>query len=223
LEQLYAAPAIERVFFCLEKSMPIIQQQLLQILPSAGKQAGVFVFALNDAMARFKIEGRLRVAAFLAQVGHESGQLRTVVENLNYSAEGLIRTWPKRFNLVTATSVARKPEQIANIVYASRLGNGPAVTGDGWRYRGRGLIQVTGWVNYQACGSALSVDLLSKPELLEQPVYAALSAAWFWSSNGLSELADAERFEAITRKVNGGLNGQADRLAIYKRALEVLV
>jgi putative chitinase len=203
--------------------MPITSQQLLQILPNAGSVAGVFVSALNDAMARFKIEGRLRVAAFLAQVGHESGQLRTLVENLNYSAEGLIRTWPNRFNLVTATSVARKPEQIANIVYASRLGNGPAVTGDGWRYRGRGLIQITGWVNYQACGSALSVDLLSKPELLEQPVYAALSAAWFWSSNGLNELADVERFEAITRKVNGGLNGQADRLAIYKRALEVLI
>ncbi|WP_223505516.1 glycoside hydrolase family 19 protein [Pseudomonas sp. GL-RE-29] len=202
--------------------MPITQQQLLQILPNAGPVAGVFVSALNDAMTRFNIEGRLRVAAFLAQIGHESGQLRTLVENLNYSAEGLIRTWPKRFNLMTATSVARKPEQIANIVYASRLGNGPAVTGDGWRYRGRGLIQVTGWVNYQACGSALSVDLLSKPELLEQPGYAALSAAWFWSSNGLNELADAERFEAITRKVNGGLNGQADRLAIYKRALEVL-
>ena len=203
--------------------MPITAQQLLQILPNAGSVAGVFVSALNDAMARFKIEGRLRVAAFLAQIGHESGQLRTLVENLNYSAEGLIRTWPKRFNLVTATSVARKPEQIANIVYASRLGNGPAVTGDGWRYRGRGLIQITGWVNYQACGSALSVDLLNKPELLEQPVYAALSAAWFWSSNGLNELADGERFEAITRKVNGGLNGQADRLAIYKRALEVLI
>jgi putative chitinase len=203
--------------------MPITTQQLLQILPNAGPVASVFVSALNDAMARFKIEGRLRVAAFLAQVGHESGQLRTLVENLNYSTEGLIRIWPKRFNLVTATSVARKPEQIANIVYASRLGNGPAVTGDGWRYRGRGLIQVTGWVNYQACGSALSVDLLNKPELLEQPVYAALSAAWFWSSNGLNELADAERFEAITRKVNGGLNGQADRLAIYKRALEFLV
>jgi putative chitinase len=203
--------------------MSITQQQLLQILPNAGPVAGVFVSALNDAMARFKIDTRLRVSAFLAQVGHESGQLRSLVENLNYSAEGLIRTWPKRFNLLTATAAARKPEQIANIVYASRLGNGPAVTGDGWRYRGRGLIQVTGWVNYQACGSALSLDLLTKPELLEQPVYAALSAAWFWSSNGLSELADAGRFEAITRKVNGGLNGQADRLAIYKRALDVLV
>lgn len=202
--------------------MPITQQQLLKILPNAGPVAGVFVSALNDAMSRFNIQGPLRVAAFLAQIGHESGQLRTLVENLNYSAEGLVRTWPKRFNLVTATAVARKPEQIANIVYASRLGNGPAVTGDGWRYRGRGLIQVTGWVNYQACGSALSLDLIAKPELLERPAYAALSAAWYWSSNGLNALADAGQFESITRKVNGGLNGHADRLTIYTRALEVL-
>jgi putative chitinase len=203
--------------------MPLTQQQLLQILPNAGPVAGVFVPALNDAMARFKIKGRLRVAAFLAQIGHESGQLRTLVENLNYSAEGLVRAWPKRFNLVTATSVARKPEQIANIVYASRLGNGPAATGDGWRYRGRGLIQVTGWVNFQACGSALGLDLLTKPDLLEQPIYAALSAAWFWSSNGLNELADAGQFEAITRRINGGLNGQDDRLALWKKAMEVLI
>ena len=200
----------------------ITQHQLLQILPNAGPNAGVFVSALNDAMTRFKIEGRLRVAAFLAQIGHESGQLRTLVENLNYSAEGLIKTWPKRFNLVTATSVARKPEQIANIVYASRMGNGPAVTGDGWRYRGRGLIQITGWVNYQACGEALSLDLLTKPELLEKPAYAALSAAWFWSSNGLNELADTGHFEAITRCINGGLSGQPDRLKLWARAAAIL-
>lgn len=202
--------------------MRITRQQLLQILPNAGPAAGVLVSALNDAMDLFRITGRLRVAAFLAQVGHESGQLRTMVENLNYSAEGLIRTWPKRFNLTTATNVARKPEQIANIVYASRLGNGPAVTGDGWRYRGRGLIQVTGWVNYQACGSALGLDLLAKPELLEQPTYAALSAAWFWSSNGLNELADAGQFEAITRRINGGLNGQPERLKLWAKASSVL-
>ena len=202
--------------------MSITAQQLLQILPNAGPVAGVFVSALNDAMARFKIHSRLRESAFLAQVGHESGQLRTLVENLNYSAEGLIKTWPKRFNLVSAASVARKPEQIANIVYASRMGNGPAVTGDGWRYRGRGLIQVTGWVIYQACGEALNLDLLTKPELLEQPAYAALSAAWFWSSNGLNELADAGHFEAITRRINGGLSGQADRLKLWARAAAVL-
>lgn len=205
--------------------MSITAQQLLQIFPNAGPVAGVFVSALNDAMARFKIEGRLRVAAFLAQTGHESGQLRTLVENLNYSAEGLIRTWPQRFNLVTARAAARKPEQIANIVYASRLGNGPAVTGDGWRYRGRGLIQVTGWVNYQACGSALNLDLLTKPELLEQPAYAALSAAWWWSNHGLNDLADACRFQDVGSIINTGKpgrvpHGAAERKLLYDRALK---
>jgi putative chitinase len=206
----------------MEQPMPITPQQLLQILPNAGPVAGVFAPALNEAMARFKIDTPLRVAAFIAQCGHESGQLRQLVENLNYSAEALLRTWPKRFTPQTAAAVARKPEQIANIVYASRMGNGPSVTGDGWKYRGRGGFQITGWLNYQACGQALSLDLLTKPELLEQPVYAALSAAWFWSSNGLNELADAGRIEDVTRRVNGGLNGLDDRIAIYKRALNVL-
>ena len=205
----------------------ITKQQLLQILPNAGPVAGVFVPAVNDAMASFKIEGRLRIAAFLAQVGHESGQLRTLVENLNYSADGLMRIWPKRFNLVTAAAVARKPEQIANLVYASRLGNGPAMTGDGWRYRGRGLIQVTGWVNYQACGAALSLDLVAHPELLEQPEHAAMSAAWFWSVNGLNELADACRFQDIGSIINTGKpgrvpHGATERKALYQRALQVL-
>ncbi|MDI3391455.1 glycoside hydrolase family 19 protein [Pseudomonas sp. V98_8] len=207
--------------------MPITARQLLQIFPNAGPVAGVFVPALNEAMARFKIEGRLRVASFLAQVGHESGQLRTVVENLNYSAEGLVKTWPNRFSRVSAAAVARKPEQIANIVYASRMGNGPAVTGDGWKYRGRGLIQVTGWVNYQACGSALGLDLLTKPELLEQPGYAALSAAWYWSKHGLNELSDAGHFLDIGSIINTGKtgtapHGAAERKALYDRALQVL-
>jgi putative chitinase len=202
--------------------MPITTQQLLQILPNARQVAGVFVPALNTAMAQFGISTPLRMAAFLAQVGHESAHLTAVVENLNYSASALQATWPSRFPAALAAQVARKPEQIANIAYGSRMGNGPPVTGDGWKFRGRGLIQVTGWVNYQACGAALGLDLLNKPELLEQPVYAALSAAWFWQSNGLNAMADAGKFEAITKKINGGLNGQADRLEIYQRALKVL-
>jgi putative chitinase len=207
--------------------MPITARQLLQIFPNAGPVAGVFVSPLDDAMTRFKIEGLPRVAAFLAQVGHESGQLRTLVENLNYSAEGLTRAWPKRFTLVTAAAVARKPEQIANIVYASRMGNGPAMTGDGWRYRGRGLIQVTGWVNYQACGVALGLDLIAHPELLEQPQHAAMSAAWFWSVNGLNELADAGRFLDIGSIINTGKSGRvpggaSERRALHDRAMQVL-
>ncbi|WP_130926161.1 glycoside hydrolase family 19 protein, partial [Pseudomonas extremaustralis] len=133
--------------------MPITEQQLLQILPNAGRQAGVFVPVLNAAMNRYSIVGTPRAAAFIAQVGHESGQLTRLVENLNYSADGLMKTWPSRFDLVRATACARKPEQIANVVYADRMGN--AGPGDGWKYRGRGLIQVTGKTNYAACGEAL--------------------------------------------------------------------
>ena len=200
--------------------MPITEQQLLQILPNAGRQAGVFVPALNVAMNKFAIVTRLRIAAFIAQVGHESGQLTRLVENLNYSAEGLMKTWPSRFDLVRATAAARKPEQIANIVYAGRMGN--TEPGDGWKYRGRGLFQVTGRANYAACGEALGLDLINQPTLLEQPQYAAMSAAWFWSMKDLNTLADKGDFVKITRRINGGLNGQADRQALYGKALKVL-
>ena len=200
--------------------MPIIEQQLLQILPNAGRNAGVFVPVLNTAMGKYGIVTRLRIAAFIAQVGHESGQLTRLVENLNYSAEGMMKTWPSRFDLVRATAAARKPEQIANIVYGGRMGN--TAPGDGWKYRGRGLIQITGRTNYAACGEALGLDLLSKPELLELPQHAAMSAAWFWSMKGLNTLADQGQFMKVTRRINGGLTGQTDRQALYDKALEVL-
>jgi putative chitinase len=210
----------ERDYFFLEKAMPITEQQLLQILPNAGRQAGVFVSVLNTAMNRYGIVGTPRAAAFIAQVGHESDQLTRLVESLNYSADGLMKTWPSRFDSVRATAAARNPEQIANIVYAGRMGN--AAPGDGWKYRGRGLIQVTGKTNYAACGEALGLDLISQPELLEQPQYAAMSAAWFWSANGLNTLADAGDLTKITRRINGGTNGMADRQALYDKALKVL-
>ncbi|EZI22716.1 glycoside hydrolase family 19 protein, partial [Pseudomonas extremaustralis] len=108
----------------------------------------------------------------------------------------------------------------ANVVYADRMGN--AGPGDGWKYRGRGLIQVTGKTNYAACGEALGLDLINQPELLERPQYAAMSAAWFWSANGLNTLADAGDLTKITRRINGGLTGQADRQALYDKALKVL-
>jgi len=205
--------------------MPITEQQLLQILPNAGRQAGVFVPVLNVAMAKYGIVTRLRIAAFIAQVGHESGQLTRVVENLNYGVEGLMATWKDRFDLARATAAARKPEQIANIVYAGRLGN--TAPGDGWKYRGRGLIQVTGKKTHAACGEALGVDLVNHPELLEQPQYAALSAAWYWSVNGLNTLADAGDIQNIGSTINTGSkgkvpNGAADRLALYNKALKVL-
>ena len=176
--------------------MSITAQQLLQILPNAGRQAGVFVPVLNVAMNKFAIVTRLRIAAFIAQVGHESGQLRWVREIWGPTAQ--------------------------QAGYEGRADLGNTVAGDGSKYRGRGLIQITGRANYAACGEALGLDLLSKPELLELPQYAAMSAAWFWSTKGLNTLADKGDFVKITQRINGGLNGQADRQALYDKALKVL-
>ena len=221
--------------------MPILATQLLKILPNAVQVAGFFVPVLNTAMNRHQVVGQKRIAAFIAQVGHESGQLTRLVENLIYSADGLANTWPNRYaepegkggyvkvlvkdrqrNKPNALglSLAGKPEQIANNVYAGCMGN--TAPGDGWKYRGRGLIQLTGKTNYQLCGEALGLDLLTQPELLEKPQHACMAAAWFWSSNGLNSLADKSDIETITRRVNDGLTGLADRQAIYARALKVL-
>ena len=176
--------------------MPITAQQLLQILPNAGQVAGVFVPVLNTAMSRYQIVGAKRMAAFIAQIGHESGQFKYVREIWGPTA-------PQ----------AR---------YEGRADLGNTVAGDGSKYRGRGLIQITGRANYAACGEALGLDLINQPELLEQPKNACLSAAWFWATNGLNTLADADKFEAITRRINGGLNGQADRLKLWSKATAVL-
>ena len=180
--------------------MPITKQQLLQILPNAGQSAGVFVSSLNTAMNHYQIVGLKRVAAFIAQVGHESGQFRYVRELGN----------DQYLSKYDTGSLAK------------RLGNTPEADGDGQKYRGRGLIQITGRANYADCGEALGLDLVNHPELLEKPQHACMSAAWFWSSRGLSTLADAGKFDTISRRINGGQNGAADRQALYARALKVL-
>lgn len=182
------------------KPMSITQQQLQQILPNAGQTAGVFVPVLNTAMVRFQIVGTKRIAAFIAQIGHESGQFRYLRELGN----------DQYLSKYDTGSLAK------------RLGNTPEADGDGQKYRGRGLIQITGRANYMMCGEALALDLINQPELLEKPQHACMSAAWFWASKGLNTLADAGQFEAITRRINGGQNGAADRQALYARALKVL-
>lgn len=209
--------------------MQLTPQQLLLVLPNARQVAGVFVSALNQAMARFRIDSPVRASAFLAQIGHESQQLTKLNENLNYSAQGLATTWPTRFRgadgkpNAKALQIQHRPEAIANSAYANRNGNGDEASGDGWRYRGRGLIQLTGRANYRAVGAGIAADLEQIPQLLEQPVYAALSAAWYWKEYGLNELADAGKFEAISRRINGGLTGQAEREALWEVAKRVLV
>lgn len=182
--------------------MLITEAQLREIFPNARPQAGVFVAALNIAMSRWEIDSPRRVAAFLAQVGHESGQLRYVKElgNARYLA---------RYDTGSL---------------ALRLGNTSQADGDGQRFCGRGLIQVTGHNNYRACSLALFGDerLLELPQLLEQPRWACESAAWFWHSRGLNQLADRGEFNRITRHINGGLNGLEERLKLWARAREVL-
>jgi putative chitinase len=196
----------------------ISHDTLTAIVPGAGPWA----HAISAAAARFDISTPARLAAFIAQTAHESGHFKRLVENLNYSADGLRKTWPSRFDEATATAYARHPERIANKVYAGRLGNGDEASGDGWRFRGRGLIQVTGRDNYARCGGALGLPLTVRPQLLEEKEAAALSAAWFWKSNGCNEIADGGDFTALTRRINGGTHGLQDRVRIWSRAKTVL-
>ncbi|MBI2381973.1 MAG: glycoside hydrolase family 19 protein [Gammaproteobacteria bacterium] len=210
--------------------MALSTQELQLFLPGLTQtQAEAWTGALNAACPRFAIGTPDRLCAFMAQCAHESGGFKRLAENLNYSAVGLTKTWPKRFpSLDFAAGYERQPEKIANYVYASRLGNGDTASGDGWRYKGRGLIQLTGRGNYQSAGAAIGLDLLDQPELLEQPEAAALSAAWFWQSRGLNELADdktgdddQEDFIRITQLINGGTVGLADRQALWAKARQI--
>ena len=182
--------------------MEITLPQLIQVMPGARLRAGLFLASLNAATAAHQITTPNRLAAFLAQIGHESGELRYVRE---LGSDQYLSKYD------TGT-------------LAARLGNSPAADGDGQKYRGRGLIQITGRRNYLACSQALFGDerLLQQPELLEQPQWACESAAWFWQSNGLNELADKDQFTTITRRINGGLNGLENRLQLWARAKAVL-
>lgn len=206
-------------------AVALTQQQFNTLFPKAPEAAREH---LNRAMLRYKIDSPVRVAAFLAQVGHEAAGLTATTENLNYSAEALAATWPNRYKgsdgkpNALAKNIARKPELIANYTYANRMGNGDPESSDGWKYRGRGYIQTTGKANYQRLTAATGTNFVAVPDLLAQSEYAALSAAFFWFDNGLNELADTGRFDLITRKINGGTHGEADRKARWEQARRVL-
>lgn len=178
----------------------------------------------EEAFELFDINTPSRQAAFLAQCAHESGNFNFMVENLNYSADALDRVFPKYFKNAgrDANDYARNPEKIANVVYSNRMGNGDEESGDGFKFRGRGLIQLTGRNNYTLCGEALGVDLTEQPELLETPVGACLSAGWFWATNNLNDLADAGDIKAMTKRINGGYIGLEDRIHHYEHAMAVL-
>lgn len=188
---------------------------LLQIVPKA---PAAYLEHLFPACQEFGIDTPARYAMFLAQICHESAGLTRFEENLNYSAQGLMATWANRFpTLAAAKAYVRQPEKIANKVYADRMGNGPESSGDGWRFRGRGPIQVTGRENYARCGAALSLDLINAPELIATPDHAFRSAAWFWSTHPLNACADGGDIKGATRIINGGLNGLAEREAYWRK------
>ena len=188
--------------------------------------------AIVATCQEFEINTPQRIASFLAQTSHESGGYTMLSENLNYRAATLAACWPNRFATLgadkkpikengklvptaVANSIAGKPELIANLVYSGRMGNGPAESGEGWKFRGRGLKQLTGKDNYTRCGTALGIDLVSNPDLLLEPMYATRSAGWFFRVNKLSAFAAAEDIKGMTIKINGGLIGYEQRKALY--------
>lgn len=193
----------------LQKAMPKAPEAWLEVLPGELFSAGIDT--INE------------VASFLAQVAHESNDFTRLEENLNYSAERLMQVWPKRFtSLEFAQRYARAPEILANYVYANRIGNGDGASGDGWRFHGRGPIQLTGRRNYTACGKDIGADLVAQPELLLTPYTGIRSALWFWRMMNLDELDDDNDVRTETRKINGGETGLAHRQAEFNRIKLVL-
>ena len=213
----------------------------LQACTGANKSnAELFLPYIKEVCKPFGIDTPKRLAAFLAQVGHESAGLACLEENLNYSAEGLANVWPRRYaktlqngsyakNKVgrylpstLAIKIARKPVLIACLTYGNRMGNGNAASGDGWKYRGLGLKQLTGKANYAQLSLETGIDFVSNPEILLQPSYAVISACWFWKVNGLNKYADRQDIEGMTKKINGGLIGIEKRKSLYKKAYSIL-
>lgn len=202
-------------------------------MPVVGPRALKFIGPLNAAMQEFGIDTPERKRMFLAQVAHESNQFKSMAENLNYSPFGLVSTFNTKTNIRFSPAQAQafgrtvahpaNQQMIADIAYANRMGNGDVQSGDGWKYRGRGIIQLTGRTNYVACMMGTGIDCVQFPDLLEQPAEACRAAAWFWKSNGLNELADKGDFHRITKIINGGYNGMDDRLAFYAQASKVIV
>jgi predicted chitinase len=198
---------------------PMTADQLRAIMPNAGTRADTFVGPLNEAMAANGITTEPQRAAFLAQIAVESGDLRHTEENLNYSAQRLTEVWPRRFpTLAAAAPYANSPEALANRVYADRLGNGDAASGDGWLFRGRGLMQVTGRDNYRAVGYE------DNPAALADPATAASTAAAWYLGAGLpgrtTDVLDRAAFDGVSRTVNGGDHGSQARWDAYQRALD---
>lgn len=179
--------------------------------------------ALSETFTRFQIVSPRQQAAFIGQCGHECANFRILEENLNYRAATLMKLWPKRFpTQEIANAYAGNPKKIANMVYADRMGNRNESSGDGYRFRGRGCIQLTGSTNYFNAGKALGMDFWANPDLVATPTYAALTAGWFWSTHNCNQLAEAADWVGLTKKINGGTFGLDERIKHTNEALAVL-
>jgi putative chitinase len=201
----------------------LTEQNLSQIC-TKNKNVGELLIALLDVLPKYDINTNNRIAGFLAQCGHESADFTVLKENLNYGAAGLRGTFGKYFaDDATAKAYERQPEKIANRVYASRMGNGNEASGDGYKYRGRGAIQLTGHDNYQAFATSIGKSIDETIAYLETLEGAIESAAWFWKTHGLNATCDADDIVAMTKKINGGTIGLDDRKAHYVKAKSLLV
>ena len=179
--------------------------------------------AMERCLPDYDINTPQRVAAFMAQCGHESGNFKFLKENLKYRAASLVKVWPKYFpNMDIANQYAGNEEKIANRAYANRMGNGPESSGDGWRFCGRGLIQLTGRNNYQQFADSIETDINDIPAYLATFEGAVQSACWFWETNNLNKWADAGDMLTLTKRINGGTLGLDDRIKHYQHALHVL-
>ena len=197
------------------------QDKLAQIIPNAAYGVDVWYNELNEMLPVFEISTVGRVAAFIAQTAHESGGYRALTENLNYAGDRLAVIWPKHFSDVDVSQYHRNPEAIANRAYRNRMGNGDETSGDGWRYRGRGLIQLTGKDNYTRFAEYAEISPEEAAEYLETPRGAVHSACWFWYANDLNTYADAGDFVGMTKRINGGTIGLDDRIKHYNEAVHI--
>jgi putative chitinase len=202
--------------------MKLTASQLKQMVTGI-THADHWIEAFDQLLPDYEINTPKRIAAFIAQCAHESGGFRFLKENLNYKAESLMKTFPKYFSdRDTANAYAKQPVKIANRVYANRMGNGDEASGDGYRYCGRGLIQLTGKTNYDWFAASLEISATEASEYLETFEGAAQSACWFWESNNLNVEADAGDIKKMTKKINGGYIGLDDRIKHYEHALHIL-
>ena len=204
--------------------MSLTVEQLKSAIPSlSDENSEKYLDGINQTLDKYDISSNSQIAMFLAQITHECGDFHEIVENLNYSAAGLIATWPSRFDANSASLFAHNPEHIANYVYANRMGNGGPETGDGWKYRGRGAIQITGSDEYHACAKGLGLDVDDLVEKLENdPVTIVMCAGWEWDAYKLNDPADAGDIKTVTHRINGGYIGLDDRSSRYTVALEAL-